>query len=432
MRLARDALEFQADLDRLVAEPAPLLLRLWPALGLGLLVGLVVVASAVRLDVVVTARGRLAADAPPAILAPMSRAVLRELLVRPGDKVVKGQVLARLDPTIPDADRAALLAQRATLAAQKARLEADLSGQTMPGGSPDLALQAEVQTQRAGLFAAQRAQLQTARDAAADALLAEDRAAQGLADRLAIAREVEAMRDKLAASQTGSRLAALEAELARIDAEAALNQHEARMKDLGARQASAEAALSAYDIDRRRADLEALAAVRPQLADVDEALSKADRLASLSDLVAPGPGVVISVAEGGAGSALTEGTPVVVLVPTDVALVAEIAVRSADAGSIEPGDAVDLKIDAFPWRRHGSLAGRLLDVSSASFTPPNATEAQHPARVRLEGALRDLPSGADLLPGMTLEADVKTGTRSVLDYFLDPLMRGLNEALREP
>ena len=44
-------------------------------------------------------------------------------------------------------------------------------------------------------------------------------------------------------------------------------------------------------------------------------------------------------------------------------------------------------------------------------------------------ALHDLPAGTALLPGMTLEADVKTGTRSVLDYFLDPLMRGLSEAV---
>lgn len=432
MRLARQALAFQADLDRLVAEPAPLLLRLWPALGVGLILALTVAAGLVRLDVVVTASGRLAADAPPAILAPMSRAVLRALLVRPGDRVEKGQLLARLDPTLPEADRAALLAQRDTLMAEAARLEADLSGQALRPVSAEQALQVEVQAERAGLIAAQRAQLLAARAAAVDALAAEDHAAAGLDERLAIAREVEAMRVKLAATQVGSRLAALEAELARIDAEAALNQHRARKQDLAARLAGAEAALTAFDSDRRRADLEALAALRPQIADLNEALAKANRLAALSDLVAPGPGVVISVATGGAGSTLAEGTPVVVLVPSDVPLVAEISIRSADAGLVAPGDAVDLKIDAFAWRRHGALTGQLIDVSSASFTPEGASAAQHAGRVTLAGQLHDLPPGTGLLPGMTLEADVKTGTRSVLDYFLDPLLRGLNEALREP
>ena len=93
---------------------------------------------------------------------------------------------------------------------------------------------------------------------------------------------------------------------------------------------------------------------------------------------------------------------------------------------------VDLKVDAFAWRRHGALIGRLIDVSSASFTPDGGNEAQHSARISFAGTLHDLPGGATLLPGMTLEADVKTGTRSVLDYFLDPILRGLHDALREP
>ena len=120
-RIADGALAFQADLDRLVAEPAPLVLRLWPLLGAALVAALVIVAAVVRIDIVVVATGRLAADAPSVILQPMSRAMLQELLVRPGDMVVAGQVLARLDSTLTDADRAALEVERAALAARVAR-----------------------------------------------------------------------------------------------------------------------------------------------------------------------------------------------------------------------------------------------------------------------------------------------------------------------
>lgn len=239
------------------------------------------------------------------------------------------------------------------------------------------------------------------------------------------------MRNTLAASQTGARLAAREAELTRIDAEAALNPLEARLKDLAVRLSSADAALSAYDRDRRRADLEALATLRPQIADLDEAILKASRRAALSDLVARGPGGVISVAQGGAGSALAEGAPVVVLVPTDVPRVAEISIRSADAGTVVPGNSVAIKIDAFSFQRHGAVTGRLKDVSSAAFTPEGAMEAQHSARVSRLGNPHDLADRTSLLPGMTPEADVKAGTRSMRDYFLDPPPRGLNEALRE-
>lgn len=431
-RIAPAALAFQPDLDRLVAEPAPLYLRLWPLIGAALLAAVVLVAATTRIDVVVTATGRLAADAPPVILQPMARAVLRELLVRPGDFVVAGQLVARLDSTMPEADRATLEVERRALSAEAARLQAELSGEALASGDPDLALQAQVQLQRAGLATARRAQLTAARTLIAKALDAEIAAGQGLSDRLAIARQIEAMRAELASRQSGSRLAALEAELARIDAETAQNQHLARVQDLAQRLIEAEAGLTEFAVDQRRQQTEALADLRPRLAQVEEQLTKALRLAALSDLRAPRPGVVLSVAVGGPGSVMAEGAPVVVLIPTDAPLIAEIGIRSSEAGSIAPGDVVELKVDAFPWRRHGMILGRLDDVSPASFTPEGQTAALHSGRITLTGTLTSLPPGTMLLPGMTLTADIKSGTRTVLDYFLEPLMRGLSESLREP
>ena len=430
--IAAGALEFQADLDRLVEEPPPLLLRLWPALGAGLLVALVAIAAVVRIDIVVTASGRLAADAPPIILQPMSRATLRELLVKPGDMVVAGQILARLDPTLPEADRDGLLVERAALQAKVDRLRSELDGTIPARGGADAALQAEVQEQRLSLAQAQRSQLLAARVGLIQAIAAENGASQALEARRDIAAQIETMRDTLAQNQSGSRLAALEARLNRIDAEAALGQHLARLDDLTQRQAQADAALLAFDIDQRRQMSEALADLTPRLAEVDELLTKAARLASLADLQAPRNGVVLSVAKGGPGSLMAEGEPVVVLVATDVALIAEIGIRSSEAGNIAMGDPVTLKIDAFQWRRHGSLQGQLQDVSHGSFTPEGTTIALHSGRVTFAGGLTNLAPGTGLLPGMTLTAEIKTGTRTVLDYFLEPLMRGLNESLREP
>lgn len=430
--ISAGALDFQADLDRLVEEPPSLVLRLWPALGAGLILALVAIAALTRIDVVVTATGRLAADAPPIILQPMSRATLGALLVKPGDVVAAGQLVARLDATLALADRDGLAIERAALQAKVDRLRAELQGGALAGQGPDAALQSDLREQRFALAQAQRSQLLATRAALIKAIAAETEAGQTLAARRAIAREIEAMRDALVQSQSGSRLAALEARLARIDAEAAFAQHLARLGDLAERQAQAEGALRAFDIEQRRQMSEALADLTPRLAEVAEQLTKAERLASLSDLRAPGPGVVLSVAKGGAGSLMAEGEAVVVMVPSDVALIAEIGIRSSEAGTIAVGDPVTIKIDAFPWRRHGSLTGRLADVSHGSYTPEGTATALHSGRVTLDGALADLTPGTGLLPGMTVSAEIKTGSRSVLDYFLEPLMRGLNESLREP
>ena len=430
--IAAGALEFQADLDRLVAEPVSPLLRMWPALGAALVVALIAVAALVRVDIVVTATGRLAADAPPVILQPISRAVLKELLVKPGDMVIAGQIVARLDATLSGADRAALQIERRSLSAQLARLQSDMTGTAMRPGDADQTLQAQVQAQRSDLAAAQRDQLQAATVAVQQAIVTEHAAEPGLTDRRDIARQIEAMREKLAQGKAGSQLQVMEARLNRIDAETALNAHFARAEELAQRLSQARAALAAFDIDQRRQTTEAYATLAPKLAEIDEQLTKADRLAALADLRAPRSGVVLSVAKGSPGSVIAEGEPVVVLVPGDVPLIAEIGVRSSEAGSIAMGDPVTVKIDAFPWRRHGTLQGRLQDVSHGSFTPEGTSDALHSGRVTLQGALSNLPPGAQVLPGMTLTAEIKTGTRSVLDYFLDPLMRGMSESLREP
>ena len=431
-RITDGALAFQADLDRLVAEPAPLGLRLWPLLGAGLVAALLIVASIVRIDIVVVASGRVAADAPSVILQPMTRAVLKELLVKPGDRVQAGQVLARLDSTLTDADRAALEVERRALSAKVARLQAELSGDAMASGGADLAMEAAVMTQRADLAAAQRNQLAAAIQSLHQQIAAESGAGAGLTERQEIAREIEGMRAALAQRQSGSHLAALEARLVRIEAETAFDQHFARLDDLRQRLAQAEAALRAFESDRKRLLTEALAELTPRLAEVREQITKADRLAALADLRAPLPGVVLSVAKGGPGSLMAESDPVVVLVPTDVPLIAEIGIKSSEVGTIAMGDPVTVKVDAFPWRRNGSLTGVLQDVSHGSFTPEGGTQALHSGRVTLSGGLSDLAPSASLLPGMTVSAEIKTGTRTILDYFLDPLMRGMTESLREP
>ena len=431
-RIAAAALDFQVDLERLVAEPAPLVLRLWPLFGALLLGGLVVLAGQTRLDIVVVAQGRLAADVPAITLQPMNRAVLRELLVRPGDLVVSGQLLARLDPTVPEADLATLTVQRRALGAEAARLEADLAGRLVLADSPETRMQASVQAERADLARAQRQAKQAEMSAISAAQASEQSAGPGLEERLAIAREVEAMRLQLAERQTGSYLATLEAKAARLDAEAALHQHLARIDEMVQRLAAARSGLAAFDLDLRRAATEQLSRLRPQLAQLDEQLAKAGRLSALSDLRAPVAGVVLSVATGGPGSIMREGEPVVVLVPTGVPLVAEVSIRSTEVGGIGAGDPVAIKVDAFPWRRNGMVVGRLVAVSRASYATEGAPEARHSGRIALISGLQNLPPGAKLLPGMTITAEIKTGTRTVLDYFSDPLVRGLQESFREP
>ena len=151
---APEAVPFQDPLEAVIAEPPPPLLRGVHWLVAALFAALIGIAAVAQVDVVVTGAGRLAPDAPPIVLQPMERAVIREIRVRPGEAVRQGDVLALLDPSFAEADRAALAAQRATLAATLARLEAELAGLPAPDApDPDTRLQAGLQAQREAVVA---------------------------------------------------------------------------------------------------------------------------------------------------------------------------------------------------------------------------------------------------------------------------------------
>jgi HlyD family secretion protein len=101
---------------------------------------------------------------------------------------------------------------------------------------------------------------------------------------------------------------------------------------------------------------------------------------------------------------------------------------------------VTLKIDAYPYQRHGTLRGRVHSIEAASFEPDDG----HPADPLSAGAMHrvivdiiaskldDLPQGTGPIPGMTLSGDVRVGSRSVIAYFLAPITRGFRQSFREP
>lgn len=441
--VAREAIAFQDDLEALLAEPPPRLLASGHWILALLVLALLLGAGVARIDVVVTGSGRLMPDAPPVVLQPMERAVLREVLVRPGQVVRQGDVLARLDPTFTEADRQALAAQARALRAQLARVEAELGEAPPPAGTdPDAALQAVLQHSRATLRATRLRGYAEEIRALETGLLAVEAQQASLTEQASLAREVEALRARLLEGQIGSRLNLLAARRDRLEAERQLDQARSRREELGHSLAARRAEQQVFTDDWQRLLLEDSVRLRGELVRVEESLAKAERLAALTTLLAPVDGVVLEVARRSAGSVLREAEPLVTLVPAQAPLIAEITLRSADIGPLRLEEDVVLKVDAFPFQRFGTLAGRLRAVSRDSYSPGQPPGADAPApqagavhrgqvEIRDTAGLR-LPPGVTLIPGMTLLAEIKVGERSVLGYFLNPLLRGLEESLREP
>jgi hemolysin D len=128
------------------------------------------------------------------------------------------------------------------------------------------------------------------------------------------------------------------------------------------------------------------------------------------------------------------------LVPMNVPLMAELQVASADVGFIKVGDPVRVKLDAFPFQKFGTLKGKVHVVSEDAFSrDPSGLQGSkslsanyYLARVELESTkLERRADEVSLRPGLTLSGEVKIGRRTVLSYFLYPIMGTLDESLRE-
>ncbi|MGY2053233.1 HlyD family type I secretion periplasmic adaptor subunit [Methylobacterium sp. JK268] len=436
----------QPDIEEIFGARPDLPLRHTLYVVAALVVSLATAAALVRFDVVVSAPGRLLADAPTIVLQPLQLSIIRDLRVKAGDTVRKGDVVAALDPTFAQADQSALLAQQAALAAETERLGAELDGREphFVGNGPDVAIQESLFRQRRSQFEAQLRAFDAEIQRLTGNIATSKANAVSLRLQFDVYNELEGMYAKLYAKSIASRVTYLGSSVSRLKAERDSHGEQDRIGELTNQLTTKQAERQVF-VDKWRSDLmDALVRARREQASLSENLVKAARVTDLIALRAPEDGIVLDVARRSVGSVVQAAEPVVTLLPARAPLYAEVAIGSAEVGYAKAGDGAKVKVDAFPYQRHGMLAGHVrtigMDAGATSLGPSAAGPAalppggvQHRGQIVLDDlSLRDMPEGARLLPGMSVTAEIKVGTRSVISYFTEPLRRGVDESMREP
>ncbi len=428
-----------SDLEEFLAEAPPSAVRNTHYVGVIMLLTLILIASLVKVDVVVTGSGRLVADAPTVVVQPMQLSIIRDIRVKVGDTVRQGDVLATLDPTFTQADWATLDMRRRALTAEIARLNAELEGGDfdLPASGPEQALQVTLFRQRTSHYRAHLGEFdQKIEGYVADVTVAEQSHAS-LVQESSVVQELQSMRGSLYESKVGSKLNYLSSQVDRMRTDRDLQAATMHLSELRHALRSTQAERQAFVDGWRRDLLEALVKARADDAALAESVTKARRLNDLVLLTAPEDGVVLEIAKRSVGSVLQAAEPLVMLVPLHAALIADVSISSADVGYARVGDTAVVKVDAFPFQRHGLLAGQLRVIGEESVAAGGAAASSaglyHHSQVTLgDSPLRNLPAGARLIPGMTVTAEIEVGSRSVISFFLYPIVRSIREAMREP
>ena len=433
-------IEYLPDADEIERSPVPRSAQLTLHILIVAVLVFLVWATVSELDEVVTAQGRLASPLPNVVVQPLETSIVQSVDVRIGQVVKKGDALATMDSTFAQADESQLQVRLSSLETQIQGLELELSGDTQKGSppqNPDQQLQAQLLTERMGNYRAQKDRIAENMARLRATIQTNRNDQQMVLSRLKSVREIEAMQEKMVAQKYGAPLQLLEAQQHTKEVERDLQQATSREQELRREYAALEAERQGFEKNwRQKAMEEMLSATRERDA-LQQQIQKADKRSKLVTLRAPVDAVVLDIAKLSPGSIVQGAETFFTLVPLNTILEAEVQINSMDVGYIKTGSKAHLKLDAFPFQRHGMLEGSVRTVSEDAFKRDNSgksgLDAYYVARIRLDStALTNMIDSARLLPGMTLNAEIVVGHRTIMSYLAWPLTKGLDEAVREP
>jgi hemolysin D len=443
--------DFSPPLLRLQASsPNPLGRRvLWLlAALLGLLIAWALIG---RLDIVAVAEGKLVPHSYLKIVQPAESGIVREILVREGERVRAGQVLMRMDTRVSDADSRAIEADYRRKQATLARIDAELANAAYVAAAddpPQLAreIAAQYRANRAALDAALAEETSRLIRYRHD-LASSEQVRARLVETLPHYQQQDQAFEKLVREGFAGSLMASDKKRERIEKEQELKNQIHLIESNRAYVRQSEKRLVQIDSDYRRQLHGERNEVHGQAEKLAQEVAKQAHRQSLLELRATQDSVVKELSTHTSGTVVQPGTVLLTLVPSEETLRAEVWVSNEDIGFVRQGQPVKLKFAAYPFQKYGMVEGIVEHVSADSAdsgsSPHAATEANkqtpgkapplvYKALVALD-SMRLKMDGETfaLAAGMQANAEILLGTRTVAEYLLSPVRKAWHEAGRE-
>lgn len=387
-----------------------------------------------KVDIVAVAPGRIIVSDRTKLIQPLEASVVRSVLVKDGDRVTAGQVLVELDPTDASADKTSVQEQLASATSEAQRTEALLSA-LASGNAPQLR-EADPSTQALLHSEWQSISSQLAKfDAEVTRRQAEAVTVQAsiakLQATLPMAQAREADFKRLVEQGYISGHATQDKTRERVELEQDLATQRARLAEAQASLRESNQAKAAFQADtiRQLSDRNAKANTQRQLLTAE--LSKADQRERLTQLTAPVDGIVQQLAVHSVGGVVTSAQPLMVVVPEQSDVTAEIFVANLDIGFVNAGQDAAVKLETFPYTKYGTVPARVSVVSADAVTD-DKRGSFYPAVLKLSQNSMDIDGKrVPISPGMNITAEIKTGQRRIIEFLLSPVQRARSESLRE-
>ena len=391
-----------------------------------------------QLEEVAIADGEVVPRGQIKVIQHLEGGIVAAIEVADGDKVTVGQPLVRLNLSPNQINREELQVRLDGLVLARARLDGEVSG-TEPE------FPAEERALRPNLLRREREQFESGRREQQSALaVLKERILQRQLDirelgthRQAVTVDLGYSRERFQMSQV-----LLEKGLtSRMEHVQLTREVEALGKKLEAldatipraRAALAEAREREREIDRKfkRQASDEIREVEGEIARIRELMIKATEQADRTQITSPIDGIVKNLRYHTIGGVVRPGEPIMEIVPTHEKLVIVARLNPIDRGYVEEGQRVVVKVTSYDFVRYGGLEGVVAHIAADANSDANGQPYFRVVAETEKAYLGEEEGSLPIVPGMQASIDIHTGSKTVIEYLLRPVLKLRHESFRE-
>ncbi len=210
--------------------------------------------------------------------------------------------------------------------------------------------------------------------------------------------------------------------------ELSLEQSQIKLYELQA--VESKERIKSLELERKEFFYSQLRDKQNELSGYESQRDKINKSVEYSKLKSPVDGIVYNFAFNNVGELAIPGESLITIVPQDTELTVEAKLLNKDIGYINVGQDVIIKVDTFPFQKFKTLKGTVESISPSSMFDQQLGYV-YLVKVRLDEHYLELDGNVhELIPGMDVTVEIKTGKRRIIDFFLEPLVKYLDESIK--
>ncbi len=405
--------------------------------SLFLFIAIVIWASVTTVNEVTIAKGEAVPAGYIHDIQHLEGGIVSEIAVRNGDQVKPGDLLIRFALPVSQADYEQLQVRKATLSLSLERLLAieenrqpdfGETGKNYPG------LAAKNQSSYSAQIASVDSELEVLKAQAnqkESELRRQKNQVNSVKKEISLLQTQVNMREKLASKHIVSQtdLLATKSQLASTQSQLRSVQDGIGVAIMALQEAK-KRRLEILAGHKKEVEFEA-SEIAGQLAEVEKSLVKAEDKVNRLNLFAPISGIIQGISVTSINAVVKPGDVILQIVPVNDDLIVEARILPEDVGHVHIDQPTEVKVDSYDSGKFGHVDGRVTQISASTYLDEER-KPYYRANIGLDKAfLGDNPDQMKIIPGMTVQVNILTGAKTILEYLLKPINRGFHNAFQE-